>query len=226
MTARSTASGDCGVVASKPLLSLGSDMNYASSRLVPGASCSRAFSSPPAGAGAAPICAINFQNYAPARPLAWFGSQAGPARPPSRTSARQHGRPRPRQHGRRDLLNYRSPFGASTTCTSTSTLPGRRRLTALHLFGSGVLQSRKKSGCGEIRAPGRSQESSARERDLRDAAGDRWSADHAPMHVAAPRSFDVLVTGAATGCTAVPTQLGTPFRGIGIMDASNVGVGR
>jgi hypothetical protein len=45
------------------------------------------------------------------------------------------------------------------------------------------------------------------------------------VHAMPPRTFDVLLDGAATACTGLATGLEPPFVGFEIMDPSNEGYG-
>lgn len=57
-------------------------------------------------------------------------------------------------------------------------------------------------------------------------ASSTWSTVSLTVHTqGAPHTFDVLINGAATSCTAAPTELGTPFTSVNAMDASNSGWG-
>ncbi|MCC6556573.1 MAG: hypothetical protein IT372_26740 [Polyangiaceae bacterium] len=53
----------------------------------------------------------------------------------------------------------------------------------------------------------------------------RWSTVTLRVHTALPRTFDVMIDGAPTACTSLPTRIQPPFVGINIMDASNLGWG-
>jgi hypothetical protein len=53
-----------------------------------------------------------------------------------------------------------------------------------------------------------------------------WSAVRLTVHTqSSPHTFDVTINGAATACTGTVTEMGTPFTGINVMDASNAGWG-
>ena len=54
----------------------------------------------------------------------------------------------------------------------------------------------------------------------------QWSQITLRVHAQGwPHTFDVLIDGARTACTGLPTGLGPPFRSIDVMDASNEGWG-
>jgi hypothetical protein len=53
-----------------------------------------------------------------------------------------------------------------------------------------------------------------------------WSTVVLHVHAATlPHTFDVLINGAATACTGIPTGLSAPFTGLDVMDAANDGFG-
>jgi len=57
-------------------------------------------------------------------------------------------------------------------------------------------------------------------------ASNVWSNVSLRVHTqASPHTFDVLINGAPSACNGTATELGTPFTGIDVMDASNSGWG-
>jgi len=55
---------------------------------------------------------------------------------------------------------------------------------------------------------------------------DTWSTVTLNVHAQQlPHTFDVLINGARTSCTGLPTGLSPPFRSVNVMDASNQGWG-